>query len=153
MRATDLTVLSLAAAMVLTAPARAQGRPGSRPGALSRPPLRQAMDQLGLTPLQRRQLRELRQGQRLEQTSLNRQIPALRRELAELYRAYPLDEPRANLLIQQIGQLELQRLRLQLQNQVALRRILTPDQFARFSQMMEPGPRPALPSPGRVPGP
>ena len=58
---------------------------------------------------------------------------------------YPLDEARANLLIQQIVGLETERLRLQLQNQLDLRRILTREQFIRFSQLAQTSRRPAPP--------
>ena len=93
------------------------------------------LKELGLTPLQRRQLMQLRRGRRFDLTQVNLEVQGHRRELAELYRSYPLDEARASSLIQQIVQLEAARMRLQLQNQLELRRILTREQFLRFTQL------------------
>lgn len=145
--------LSLALALALIGPAAAQGVFVPRPRGPSRPsPQRQLMDALGLTPLQRRQLNEMRRSRRDELTRVNNGVKTLRRELADLYRLYPLDEARANLLIQQITSMEAERLRLQLQNQLDLRRILTREQFLRFSQLAQTSRRPATPAPGRLPG-
>jgi Spy/CpxP family protein refolding chaperone len=109
------------------------------------------MDELGLTPAQRRQLNVMRRTTHAEQSRLGTQVRALRRELADLYRIYPLDEARAMALVEQISQMEAQRLRLQLQSQIELRRILTPQQFLRFTQITESGPRPNPTPPGRTP--
>jgi len=114
---------------------------------------RQALQELGLSPGQRRQLVQLRRSRHQEQMQIAPLIRARRQELAELYRAYSLDEGKASELIQQIAQLEAQRLRTQLQNQVELRRILTREQFSRFTQMVEPPPHPAPPLPARATGP
>jgi Spy/CpxP family protein refolding chaperone len=126
-------------------------------GAQSRLPVqgRPVLKELGLTPLQRRQLMELRRGRRFGLAQVNREVQGHRRELAELYRAYPLDEAKATSLIQQIVQLETTRMRLQLQNQLELRRILTREQFFRFTQLTETAPRfvPLVPPPARGPGP
>jgi Spy/CpxP family protein refolding chaperone len=111
------------------------------------------MQQLDLTPLQRRQLNQMRQARRDEQTRVNNEIKQLRSGLAEMYRYYPLDEARASALIQRIADLEAQRLRLQLQNQLDLRRILTPDQFARFNHLLETSQRSATPLGSRASGP
>jgi Spy/CpxP family protein refolding chaperone len=145
--------ITLSLMLALASPAAAQGVFVPRPRGPERPsPQRQLMDALGLTPLQRRQLNEMRRSRRDEQMRLNNGIKAQRRELADLYRLYPLDEARANLLIQQISSMEAGRLRLQLQNQVDLRRILTRDQFMRFSQFAQTSRRPAAAPPGSAPG-
>jgi Spy/CpxP family protein refolding chaperone len=144
---TALALLSVLVQPVGAAPRVVPAPLVPRPNA----PLRRAMEELGLTTAQRRQLAQMRRGRRQEQVQIAPQIRARRLELADLYRAYPLDEARAAALIQQIGQLETQRLRLQLQNQVELRRILTRDQFVRFTQILETGP-PPVPPPARLPG-
>jgi Spy/CpxP family protein refolding chaperone len=138
-------------APTLHAPAQAAplpAHPGARAGMI-----RQAMEELGLTRQQRRQLTALRRDRRLEQTRLAQEVRLRRRALAELYRSYPLDEARASALIQQIAQAESALLRLQLQNQLDLRRILTRDQFVRFTQIIEPSRRPPLSIPSRASGP
>src|SRR5437588_9075146 len=109
----------LMAALARAGPVGAQGgfpagpRPGARPA-----PGRGVFQQLDLSPLQRRQLNQMRRARRDEQTRVNNDIEALRSELAVMYRYYPLDEARANLQIQQIASREAQRLQLQLQNQL-----------------------------------
>jgi Spy/CpxP family protein refolding chaperone len=123
---------------------------------LARPsfsPLREALEQLGLTPGQRRQLAQMRRAHRRQQVQLTPQIRARRQELAELYRSYPLDEARAASLIDQIKQLEAQRLRMQLQSQLELRRILRREQFLRFTQIMERNTAASPVSPARPSGP
>jgi Spy/CpxP family protein refolding chaperone len=154
MKATMLCSLGLMAAVSLAGPVGAQGgfplgqRPPVRPA-----PGRGVMQQLDLSALQRRQLNQMRRARRDEQTRVNDAIKQLRGELAAMYRYYPLDEARANLMIQQIAALEAQRLRLQLQNQLDLRRILTRDQFLRFNQLLQTSQRPSSPLVGRTPGP
>ena len=154
MKATVLRLLCLVAVVSLAGPIVAQGgfpvwhRPLVRPA-----PGRGVFQQLDLSPLQRRQLNQMRRARRDEQTRVNNDIKALRSELAAMYRYYPLDEARANLLIQQIAGLEAHRLQLQLQNQLDLRRILTRDQFLRFNQLLQTSQRPASPAIGRPPGP
>jgi Spy/CpxP family protein refolding chaperone len=120
-----------------------------------RPPvsLRRVLQELNLSPAQRRQLAQVRRVRQQEQVKVGPQLRARRRALAELYRAYPLDEAKAKALIGEIAELEGRRLRLQLQNQIDLRRILTREQFTRFTQLTEPGPRPAASAPLRSPGP
>jgi hypothetical protein len=85
---------------------------------------------------------------------LGGEIRTLRRQLADLYRIYFLDEARAAATIDQISQREAQRLCLQLQIQVELRRILTSPQFGRFTQIMESSQRPTSSTStlGRLPG-
>jgi Spy/CpxP family protein refolding chaperone len=146
-------ILGLVLVTMMPSPAAAQRRvPLDGPVRAARPvPMRRAVVELGLTPLQRRQFQALRRDRGLQLRRLNREIMIRRGELAQLYRAYPLDEGKASSLIQQIAQLENQRLKLQLQNQVELRRILTRDQFGRFTTMMEERPGPALPPRVREP--
>ncbi len=131
---------------LMVAPVRAQGNIAGGRLAPAIGGTRRMMRELGLSPQQRRQLAALRRERRLDQIRITDALRARRRELAEMYRGFPLDEAKAGAMIQQIAALEGQHLRLQLQNQVGLRRILSRDQFARFTQLMEPGPRPA---PGR----
>src|ERR1051326_6903137 len=88
-----------------------------RPDPLRRPGGRPMMAALGLSPQQRRQLTALRRDRRFEQTRLQQSLRSGRQSLAELYRMYPLDETRANALIEQIALAESQLLRLQLQTQ------------------------------------
>src|SRR5260370_40258417 len=146
MKATWPRSLGLLAALVLAGPVLAQGgfsRVSRRP---ARPaPGPRVMQQLDLTPLQRRQLNQMRQSRRDAQTRVNNEIKQLRSGLADMYRYYPLDEVRANAVIQRIAELEAQRLRLQLQNQLDLRRILTPDQFVRFNHLLQTSQRLAPP--------
>jgi Spy/CpxP family protein refolding chaperone len=145
--------VALCVSLALAGRAMAQGVLVPQQRAPARPsPQRQLMDALGLTPLQRRQLNEMRRSRRDEQTRVNNAIKELRRELADMYRLYPLDAARANAMIQQITSLEAERLRLQLQNQIDLRRILTREQFMRFSQFAQTSRRPATPAPGPLPG-
>jgi Spy/CpxP family protein refolding chaperone len=152
MRRGPAGTLILAALITLGAPVLAQG--GFGPASTAPPPIaprRRTMDELGLSPAQRRQLNQMRRTSHAEQSRLGTQIRALRRELADLYRAYPLDATRASSLVEQISQMESQRLRLQLQIQVELRRILTPQQFARFTQITESNQRSNSPLSRRVP--
>lgn len=147
MKAAFMPCLWLTASVALVGPSAAQGGfPGAQRAAVRPAPQGRVMQQLDLTPLQKRQLNQMRRGRRDEQTRVNNGIKALRGELARMYRFYPLDEARANLLIQQITGLEAERLHLQLQNQLDLRRILTPDQFARLNQLLQSSQRP---TPGR----
>lgn len=142
-------LLGAVAVASLASPTLAQGgfRPAARPAARAVPQSR-IMQQLGLTPLQKRQLNQMRRGRRDEQARVNNEIKLLRGQLAQMYRFYPLDERNAGMLIQQITALESQRLRLQLQNQLDLRRILTPEQFGRLNQLLQSSQRP---TPGRPP--
>jgi Spy/CpxP family protein refolding chaperone len=152
MRYLQIRTLSLIILTALAGPVHAQGALGGMPAAA--PGLNgrvRPMDALGLTPPQRRQLNQMRKTTHAEQSRLGSQIRSLRSQLAALYRAYPLDQPRAASLVEQISQMEAQRLRLQLQIQVELRRILTPDQFGRFTQMMDSGRRPNASPLSRVP--
>jgi Spy/CpxP family protein refolding chaperone len=152
MRRGPASTLILGALMALGAPVLAQGGFGTTPTAAPQiAPRRRPMDELGLSPAQRRQLNQMRRTSHAEQSRLGTQIRALRRELADLYRIYPLDGARAATLVEQISQMEAQRLRLQLQIQVELRRILTSQQFVRFTQITESNQRPSSPLPGRVP--
>jgi Spy/CpxP family protein refolding chaperone len=114
--------------------------------------MRRALAELNLSPAQRHQLMQLRRGRQQAHVRIMPQLRARRRELAELYRTYPLDEAKANKLISEITELESSRLRSQLQDQLDLRRILTPDQFARFTRLMEPR-APAPLQPTRSPSP
>lgn len=144
---TALRRLTLAA-LILASPAWASARPAEGPP--PRPPVRRLLEEMDLTPEQQRQLLQLRRTRGREQAQLGPQIRARRRELADLYRAYPLDEARASALIRQIAQLETSRLRVQLRHQAELRRILTRDQFERFTRMLEdrtPAPPPRVPPP------
>jgi periplasmic protein CpxP/Spy len=152
MRQAWVRALMLTVLMTLGGPLLAQGSFGQLPVATPGPaPRRRPMDELGLSPTQRRQLNVMRRTTHAEQSRLGTQIRALRRELADLYRAYPLDGTRASALVEQISQMEGQRLRLQLQIQIELRRILTPQQFARFTQITESRQRPNVPPPSRTP--
>lgn len=142
--------LSFGLLLALNGPVLAQVGAGPIPVAAARPAPRRALDALGLSPEQRRRLNQMRRTTHAEQSRLGAQIRALRRELADLYRIYPLDVTRATALVEQISQMETQRLRLQLQIQLQLRGILTPEQFARFTQMTDSSRRPAVPLPGRL---
>jgi Spy/CpxP family protein refolding chaperone len=145
-------VLSLTVSMALVGPAFAQGGFGHAPSAALRPARRtRPLAELGLTPLQRRQFNVMRKTTHAEQSRLGAQIRSLRGQLAVLYRAYPLDDTKAAAMVEQISQRETQRLRLQLQGQVELRRILTPEQFGRFTQIMAGNRRPNASPPSRVP--
>jgi Spy/CpxP family protein refolding chaperone len=139
-RAIVLFLVIQAALLTGLLPAYSQdaGRPDPPPGV----PARRVWEELDLSPSQRRQLMQMQRGRRVALRRTTNELTEKRRDLAALYRAYPLDEARANSLIQQIGQLEMQRMRFQLQNQIELRRILNREQFARFSALVEPRPRP-----------
>src|SRR5260221_4094675 len=143
-------ILALPLLLTLAGPVIAQGVSGAGPASAASPmQRRRPLDELGLTPAQRRQFNQLRKPRNSEQSRLGNEIRGLRRALADVYRFYPLDEARAAAMVEQISQLEAQRLRLQLQIQVELRRILTPQQFNRFTQIMESSqrPTPLLPGP------
>jgi Spy/CpxP family protein refolding chaperone len=152
MRYSLIRTLGLIVVTAIAGPLHAQSGPGTMPTAPPRLNLRaRPLSALGLTPPQRRQLNQMRKTTHAEQSRLGSQIRSLRSQLAALYRAYPLDQPRAAALVEQISQMEAQRLRLQLQIQVELRRILTPDQFGRFTQIMDSGQRPKSSALSRVP--
>jgi Spy/CpxP family protein refolding chaperone len=143
-----LVMLLTASTLLSSRPTFAATRFDPRPV----PPMRRVLTELNLSPAQRRQLLQLRRTRQNQMVRIMPQLRARRRELAELYRAHPLDEAKANKLIDEIAALEALRLRSQLQDQLDLRRILTPEQFARFTRLMDSRPGPP-PQPTRSTGP
>ncbi|MHB9035705.1 MAG: hypothetical protein ACYC64_03500 [Armatimonadota bacterium] len=59
-----------------------------------------------------------------------------RMELLRLYSDYNLNERKANAVIDQIDQAQLRLLNIHFENQIGVRRILNPSQFAQFREML-----------------
>ena len=89
-------------------------------------------DSLGLTPTQKQKLTALESASRTQADQLIGQIQKLRHALSESYEDYNLDMAAVRRTNQDLNRVQGQLLDLRLSEQVQLRRILTPEQFAKL---------------------
>jgi len=108
-------------------------RPGPRDG-------RALFEQLGLTPGQRAKLRELLRANRMESERARRALGQERTRLFATYDDYQLNVSRARQSIVKMNRLRLDLLNASLHRQIALRTVLTADQFAQMKRIMRHGP-------------
>ncbi len=97
-----------------------------------RPPSAEQQQQLGITNRQQKELEALFSESRRQRDIAHARLHALYQELQGLYASYEFDQKRAAVIRKEIVAQHLRLLELHADNEVKLRRILNPDQFARL---------------------
>ena len=89
---------------------------------------------LNLTPAQQQRLSVLESGSRVQSGQLIAQIRQLRQKLSEMYAAYSVDVAGARRANQDLNRVQGQLLDLRLSEQLQMRKILSPAQFAQLQE-------------------
>lgn len=122
---------------------------GSRPG-LDGPRLKQ---ELGLSDQQLGDLRKLRLDQRRAAIRRRADAQLARLELQELMRAASVDEKAVQARVKELAELQAGALRARVDAQLAMRKLLTPEQRQKLEQLRAERPRPRFDRPRRDDGP
>ena len=93
-------------------------------------------DGLNLTPLQRKKLAALESASRTQAHQFIGQIETLRHTLSEDYEVYSLDAAAVRRANQDLNHVQAQLLDLRLSEQLQMRQILSPAQFAQLQAAM-----------------
>lgn len=95
-----------------------------------------AVNATGISERQKDQLKNLAFETRQKTDRGRDELMRTRMELARIYRAYGLDERKARAALEKVGKAQLMLLNLHLENQVAVRGILSEEQFSEFWRRM-----------------
>lgn len=158
-------VLAVAGLAFAQAPPQEQKRrqgPAGGPQAMGMPGPAHMAEALGLTEQQKAQIEKLRVDQRRAaiKRRADRQLAQL--DLRELLNAQTVDEKAVGLRIKELSDLHAAELKARVDHQLAMKKILTPEQQEKMKQMranrpgrgagmgrgMMRGPRPGRPAPG-----
>lgn len=135
-----LILIAVAAAGLGTvALAQPPGRPGG-PGGPGGPGPR-LKEELGLSEAQETQIRKLHLDQRKAQIRRRADLEVARLELHDLLAADTVDEKAVQAKVQQIADLEAANLRARVDTQLAMRKVLTPEQQKKFKELHQRRPR------------
>lgn len=114
-----------------------------------RSPRPRIKQELGLSDQQVSQLRELRLESRKAAIRRHAETRLARLGLRELVHAPSVDEKALQARIRELSDLHAAKLRARVDAQLALRKILTPEQLEQLSQLRAKRPRPRRPGPRR----
>jgi Spy/CpxP family protein refolding chaperone len=131
----------LVAMTVLTLGSGALAAEGDAPGAPRSAPRRGLKEALGLTDQQSAEVGRLRAEGRKAAIRGRADRAIAREELRELLTAPSLDEKAVAAKVQQLSALQAAALQARTDRLIALRRVLTPEQLERLSQMPPRRPR------------
>ena len=128
---------------VLTSIAFGQDGPPQQRGGGNKPPIDGEMQPkrpnlirlLGLTPEQAQHLRKLNQDRKPQMDSAMQRLRGANRALDETIYADSVDEAAFQARLKEVNQAQAEVARLRFTNELAVRKILTPDQLARFRDL------------------
>ena len=95
------------------------------------------IEQLHLTPEQREKIRSMREQTKTERMALNQRLRESNMALEQALDSENLDESLLDQRIREVNAAQASQLRMRIQNEVQLRRILTPDQLATWRQLRQ----------------
>ena len=145
-----LAVLLVSGAVALGAQSAQQAAPAPEPAPRMEPrrarpmmmgqeefvaPRERLKEALGLTDAQVASIENLMSGQRKAAIRQRADQQIARMELEELMRADALDEKAIDAKIRQLTELQAAALRARVEQRVAMRKVLTPEQFQKWRQM------------------
>ena len=90
------------------------------------------IEQLRLTPEQREKIRSIREQTKNERMAVNQRLRESNRALEQALDSDNLDESLVEQRIREVNAAQGAQLRMRIQNEVQIRRVLTPDQIATW---------------------
>jgi|GEM_PF-1597840 Spy/CpxP family protein refolding chaperone len=109
--------------------------PSAPPGAPNFRDFRERLKEVGLTDDQRAKLRDLNRRTGTETRELLHKLGDATRRLDEVLGKYDLDERRARSIMREIASIQAKLMEQRLRTQIELRKIMRPDQFAKFDEI------------------
>jgi Spy/CpxP family protein refolding chaperone len=101
--------------------------------------LNEVIKELNLTPKQQEAITQQRTRERAQSQELRQRIKAVRDQITQELNKQTTDTARVDLLVAQLKELTGQRIEQQIKGIIALKKILTPDQFKTLNEKTEHG--------------
>ncbi|HJX93348.1 MAG TPA: periplasmic heavy metal sensor [Pyrinomonadaceae bacterium] len=130
MRSIVRTLIPIVAIVVLTVTAAAQSPQDPQPNSPSQGSAPDLLEQLRLTPEQQQKIRQIQRDTKDERSVIGLRLRESNRALEDALDAEVLDDSLIEQRMQAVSAAQAAQLRLRIQTEVRIRRVLNPDQLA-----------------------